>query len=498
MANLNALPIGTILEDDYRIEKILGQGGFGITYLGIEIMLGRKVAIKEFYPREVAARDSGWTVRPSGAKEDINFFQWGLNAFEKEAKLLARFDDPHIVGVQRFFKANGTAYFVMDYCDGQPLDEIIRQDGSFSLQQLNKIIFPLLDSLERIHQEDFLHRDIKPGNIFIRSDGSPVLLDFGSARPENVSQTRNVTNMTTDGYAAIEQYNPDGRQGPSADIYGFAATLYRVVTDVKPIPSTVRTYEDTLVPASELVAGKYPAYFLKAIDAGMAVRPGDRPQSIQEWRTMFEDKSFHYDEPVVIEDPIGTKEPVDTSDKGAKKEPKKPPSPGKSKLPWILGAGALLALFGLIGVWQSGSSSNSGAVDTTSITPISPLPVLQPDSVFLKEIEGSWAENYSQCAVTTRDFIVNVNKSNEFVIRDEGKSYRRKITSMQKPNPSTYVIMSSPVSNANESYEEHYQLANGTLRLMKRVVTPTNDAVKVFNGKNLEDGKSTPYLLKCN
>jgi serine/threonine protein kinase len=480
MANLNALPIGTILEEDYRIEKILGQGGFGITYLGIEIMLGRKVAIKEFYPREVAARDSGWTVRPSGAKEDINFFQWGLNAFEKEAKLLARFDDPHIVGVQRFFKANGTAYFVMDYCDGQPLDEIIRQDGSLSLQQLNKIIFPLLDSLERIHQEDFLHRDIKPGNIFIRSDGSPVLLDFGSARPENVSQTRNVTNMTTDGYAAIEQYNPDGRQGPSADIYGFAATLYRVVTDVKPIPSTVRTYEDTLVPASELATGKYPPYFLNAIDVGMAVRPGDRPQSIQEWRVMF-------------------KQPVeDGSGPGGDKDPV-PPPPKKSKLPWILGAGAVLALFGLISVWQSGPSSTPG--DTTSIPPISPLPVATPDSIYLKEIEGSWAEKYSQCGTTTKDFIVNVNKSNEFVIRDDGKSYRRKITSVQKPNAYTYMIMSSPVSNPSEFYEEHYQLASGTLRLMKRLVTPSNplnDAVKVFIGKNLEDNSNTPVLVKCN
>jgi serine/threonine protein kinase len=504
MTNLSALPIGTILADDYRIESILGQGGFGITYLGIETMFGRKVAIKEFYPREFASRDSGRTVRPSGTQEDIDHFRWGLDAFEKEAKLLARFDDKNIVGVQRFFKANGTAYFVMDYCDGQPLDEIIRRDGSLSLEQLNALIFPLLNSLERIHQEDFLHRDIKPGNIFIRSDGSPILLDFGAARQENVSHSRSMTSLATDGYASIEQYDAKGRQGPSADIYGFAATLYRVVSDVKPVAASARILNDTLVPAVEIAAGKYPENLLKAIDAGMAVRPEARPQSIKEWRFMFEkSEPFFGGSPVgpKVSTGSGTTEGGQSSGRGQSLGGGK--FSDKNKLPLILGAGALLAMLVLIGVWQSGSGSNS-SVETavklpqTNITPISPPQLTSPESTYLKEIEGSWAERYNQCGVTTKDFIVNVNKSNEFVIRDDGKSYRRKISSVQKTNPYTYVIVSSPFSNVSESYEEHYQLASGTLRLMKRVVTPSNDAVKVFNGKNFQDSMNTPILVKCN
>ncbi len=492
MSNLSALPIGTVLADDYRIEGILGQGGFGITYLGIETLFGRKVAIKEFYPREFAARDSGKTVRPSGTPEDVDHFKWGLDAFEKEAKLLARFDDPHIVGVQRFFKANGTAYFVMDYCDGQPLDEIIRRDGALTLEQLQGIIYPLLNSLERIHKEDFLHRDIKPANIFIRSDGSPVLLDFGAARQENVSHSRSVTSLATDGYAAIEQYDARGRQGPYSDIYGFAATLYRVVTDLKPAPASARILNDTLEPAQQLAAGKYPAYILEAIDRGLAVRPEFRPSTIKEWRVMFQ--------PVSQPLPPVIKPKVDGEPK-----PKKPgikpdsPEPGpKNKIPLFIGIGAVVLFLLIASQWKSSNSTGNNA-EAPAAPPPPPftLPILNQDAIYLKEIEGSWSESLSTCGFSTRDFVVG-SSSNEFVIRAEGKSYRRKITSVQKPDAFTYVIFSNPVSRPNESFEEHYRWASGTLRLMKRIVIPTNDDVKVFNGKNLQDNIPTPTLVKCN
>ena len=490
MTNLSALPVGTILAEDYRIESILGQGGFGITYLGIETMFGRKVAIKEFYPREFAARDSGRTVRPSGTQEDLDHFQWGLDAFEKEAKLLARFDDPHIVGVQRFFKANGTAYFVMDYCDGQPLDEIIRRDGNLSLQQLQAIIFPLLNSLERIHKEDFLHRDIKPANIFIRADGSPVLLDFGAARQENVSHSRSVTSLATDGYAAIEQYDARGRQGPYTDIYGLASTLYRVVTDIKPIPASARILNDTLEPAQTQAAGKYPDYLLEAIDRGMSVRPESRPNTIHEWRAMFEKE-------VSTLKPLAPKLP---KPKPPKPDPEGSSSSGKKNhIPLIM-----FLVFALMIViasqWSSDDSIQKLPERAPAAAPAAPTPtqVLSQDSMILKEIEGSWAEGFNQCGVSSRGFIVNVNKSNEFVIRVDSKSFRRKIASAQKIDGNTYVILSNSVSNMNESYEEHYRLTNGSLRLVKRIVNPANDAVKVFNGKNFQDGTNTPSLVKCN
>jgi serine/threonine protein kinase len=461
-------------------------------------MFGRKVAIKEFYPRECAARDSGKTVRPSGTQEDVDHFKWGLDAFEKEAKLLARFDDPHIVGVQRFFKANGTAYFVMDYCDGQPLDEIIRRDGALTLEQLQGIIYPLLNSLERIHKEDFLHRDIKPANIFIRADGSPVLLDFGAARQENVSHSRSVTSLATDGYAAIEQYDAKGRQGPYSDIYGFAATLYRVVTDIKPAPASARILNDTLEPAQQLAAGKYPAFILEAIDRGLAVRPELRPSTIQEWRVMFHQGKDQSPAPA-----IKTKIPDEPKTKKTIKIPDGKAPPKKNKMPLFIGAGAVVLLLIIASQWHSKSSDHidpTKVIITPPLVPITPTQVLSQDAIFLKEIEGSWSESMSACGFSTRDFVVGSN-SNEFVIRADGKSYRRKITSVQKPDAFTYVIFSSSVSSANESFEEQYRWASGTLRLMKRVVTPSkpsNDDVKVFNGKNYQDNIPTPVLVKCN
>ena len=284
--NLRALTLGQILSD-YRIDAILGQGGFGITYLAHDMMLDRRVAIKEYYPREFAVRDSTLTVHAAGNQDDRDTFKWGLVRFIEEARLLARLNHPNIIAVRRFFEANGTAYFVMDYCEGEPLDELIKRNGPLSLGQINKIIAPVLDGLDHLHKVNFLHRDIKPANLFIKSDGSPVLLDFGAARQEIVSHSRSVTSLATPGYAAFEQYSSKGKQGPWTDIYGFAATLYRAVTGEKPQDAPDRILEDTLVPAAVLVAKNYPPELLRAIDIGMSVRPDDRPQTIGEWRKIF-------------------------------------------------------------------------------------------------------------------------------------------------------------------------------------------------------------------
>lgn len=284
--DLRALPRGFKISD-YRIDGVLGQGGFGITYLAIDTMLDRRVAIKEYYPREFAVRDGERTILPAGSVEDRETFEWGLARFLEEARILARFEHPNIIAVRRFFEANGTAYLVMDYCEGESLDEIVKRDGPLNLERLNAVLLPLLDGLEQVHATNFLHRDIKPANIYIRSDGSPVLLDFGAARQEVVGPSRSVTTLATPGYAAFEQYSTKGKQGPWTDIYGMAATLYRAVTGEKPQDSPDRMLDDTLQPAAELSRGRVPASILTAIDKGMAVRPADRPQSVAEWRTLI-------------------------------------------------------------------------------------------------------------------------------------------------------------------------------------------------------------------
>jgi serine/threonine protein kinase len=159
--DIRSLPKGYQLSD-YRIEGPLGHGAFGITYLATDTMLNRKVAIKEYFPREFAARDGTLLVKPAGNKEDRDNFSWGLKRFLEEARVLALFDHPNIVPVRRFFEANGTAYLVMDYCDGVPLDSMISKNGSLTKDQVEKIIYPILDGLERVHKANFLHRDIKP------------------------------------------------------------------------------------------------------------------------------------------------------------------------------------------------------------------------------------------------------------------------------------------------------------------------------------------------
>ena len=290
LTDLRALPVGLVLSD-YSIEGILGQGGFGITYLATDTNLGRKVAIKEYYPLEYATRNSTLTIRAAGNAEDHETFKWGLTRFLEEARILARFEHTNIVAVRRFFEANGTAYLVMDYCDGEPLDEVIKRNGPLSKEQLERILLPLLDGLEEIHGTNFLHRDIKPANIFIRRDGSPVLLDFGAARQETGNHSRSVTSLATAGYAAVEQYSARGKQGPWTDIYGLGATLYRAVTGEKPQESTDRMLEDTLEPAADKGRGRYPVSLLAAIDAAMAVRPEQRLQSVAQWRQMISVKS---------------------------------------------------------------------------------------------------------------------------------------------------------------------------------------------------------------
>ncbi len=281
-----ALQPGTLIAD-YKIDDVLGQGAFGITYLAIDTSLNVRVAIKEYFPREFSVRDTGSTVRPSGSKDDRDFFEWGRDRFLSEARILARLDHPNIVAVRRLLEANRTAYLVMDYCDGRPLDRIIDSDGPLTPGNVDKLVWPLVDALGHIHRAGLIHRDVKPANIFIRSDGSPVLLDFGAARNDISQHSRSVTSLATAGYAPLEQYDTKGNQGPWSDIYGLSATLYRALTGDRPPDAAGRVLGDTLVSIAQRLSGQFDRNLLAAIDQGLAVLPKDRPQSVSEWLSVL-------------------------------------------------------------------------------------------------------------------------------------------------------------------------------------------------------------------
>ena len=287
MTNLSALPDGTELAGDYRIEKVLGAGGFGVTYLASEQALDRLVAIKEYFPADFAVRTNGAaaTPRSEGCSSD---YRWGLERFIEEAQTLAKFNHPNIVRVYRTFRANKTAYMALQFEEGASLKSWLKDLKRAPRQnELDRIIAPLLDALDVIHKANFLHRDIAPDNIIIRKSGDPVLIDFGAARGDIAahSKTKTVSALVKPGYSPYEQYAETSRQqGPWTDIYALSATLYHAVTGKRPPDSPSRMLKDDLVAARAAALSSYRPTFLDAIQNGLALAIDARPQSVAAWR----------------------------------------------------------------------------------------------------------------------------------------------------------------------------------------------------------------------
>lgn len=274
----------------YHIIKILGQGGFGITYLAHDTNLDQQVAIKEYLPTDLAVRENNVSVHPV-SEDHSESYQWGLERFISEARTLAKFKHPNIVRVLSVFTENNTAYMVMEYEHGEPMDALLKNRKTIEEEKLRSILMPMLDGLEAVHKTGFIHRDIKPANIYIRTDGSPVLLDFGSARQSLGLQTHTLTTMVSPGYAPFEQYtSKSNKQGPWTDIYGLGATMYRAATGIGPTDAMDRseallhTNKDVYIPASEIAQDNYTGAFLAAIDHALMFKTDERPQSIDEWR----------------------------------------------------------------------------------------------------------------------------------------------------------------------------------------------------------------------
>jgi len=277
---------GSVLRDSYRIKRVLGKGGFAITYLAHHSGLDHAVAIKEYLPDDLALRkENGVTVRPRlGAEQK---FKWGLSRFAKEGRMLAKFRHPGIVPITDLFEANGTSYMVMEYVKGESLARVLERGEAPGEADLLAIFDPILDALEEIHATGALHRDIKPANIVVRPNGSAVLLDFGCSRQATDSKKNSLTVALTPGYAPSEQYSSKGQQGPWTDIYALGATIYRAVTGSPPPEAPDRILSDDYVPIARAAAAVYSPALLAAVEQALAIKPADRPQDIHEFRQMM-------------------------------------------------------------------------------------------------------------------------------------------------------------------------------------------------------------------
>jgi len=283
--HVHALAKGTRL-NQYEVMNILGAGGFGITYMARDTTLDTTVAIKEYLPGDFAVRQGGSQITAKSSLSQGDF-DWGLDRFLAEARTLARFRHPNIVRVNQIFQANNTAYLVMEYAKGQSLDDLLQKSGPLTEEQTKEVLLPILDGLKRVHEQGFLHRDIKPGNIIIRDEGGAVLIDFGAARQAIETRSQAITSIVTEGYAPLEQYDGMGNQGPWTDIYALGAVAYKCLTGNKPPSATLRVRSDPLVPLSIATKGKVSPTFAAAIEAALHVYENLRPQNIADFAAMI-------------------------------------------------------------------------------------------------------------------------------------------------------------------------------------------------------------------
>ena len=309
----NALANGTVMQQ-YQIESMIAHGGFGIVYKAKHINLDEYVVIKEYLPTHISMRE-GNTVHPLSAQEQTGYNE-GLDRFLDEAKQLIQFKKhPNIVSCRDFFTENGTAYLVMDFEEGLSLSQLLkaRNNEPLSEKQLLNMTLSILDGLKLVHSKGVLHRDIKPGNIFIRrSDEEPLLIDFGAAK-QNYSKHSKFMSPYTMGYAPMEQVSDEGELGPWTDIYALGAVLWRVISGQNPVDvhkrltAVIKRNPDPLIPAVEVGAGEYSASFLKIIDKCLFINEEERFQSVDELVSALTDdtgsEDVFYREPL----PDGTK-----------------------------------------------------------------------------------------------------------------------------------------------------------------------------------------------
>ena len=282
------LPVNTILEGRYLVGACIGEGGFGTTYIGYDLRLDVKVAIKEYYPTGSVTRFSQNSLKVQVSQSlGKEAYLEGTEKFLAEARSLAKFaDDSNIVQVKDFFLANGTAYIVMEYLDGESLQDFLKREGPQSVEIAFAILEPIMRALENIHSQNLIHRDISPSNIMLLKDGQVKLLDFGTTRETNSDGNKSLSIVLKPGFAPEEQYRSRGAQGPWTDVYALAATFYKAITGKTPENAMDRMETDDIVLPSSIgvkITPKQEKILLHAL----AVKRQDRIQTVTEFRTAF-------------------------------------------------------------------------------------------------------------------------------------------------------------------------------------------------------------------
>lgn len=286
-ANPRCLMLGTPLHNRYIVGKVIGEGGFGITYIGWDTVKETPIAIKEYFPSNVASRDcshGGSTFVYFFNEKDEDIYKNGFDKYTHEAEILQQFDDlDGIVSIHDFFHENNTAYIIMEYIDGITLKEYLQTNGTLSPKETFELMMPVLLALEQIHNKDIIHRDISPDNIMIRIDGAFKLIDFGAARLTNDESGKSLTIILKRGFAPEEQYRTKGKQGPWTDVYALCATMYKMITNHRLPEAMDRLVNDEYIPLED-----YQLDITKtqcdAITKGLCVNAKDRFQSVKDLR----------------------------------------------------------------------------------------------------------------------------------------------------------------------------------------------------------------------
>jgi formylglycine-generating enzyme required for sulfatase activity/predicted Ser/Thr protein kinase len=359
----DALPSGCELHG-YRLEKILGSGSFGITYLATHGIFNTRHVIKEFMP-ENALREPGHTVRPKSRNES-NLFDWGLKSFFDEARLLHDLSHPGVVKVSDVFEANGTAYFIMPYLEGVTLHDWLKRHPRPDKETLQKIFVPLLEGLRYIHSKKILHRDIKPDNIYILSDERPVLIDFGAARQAIGAKSKALTQVFTAHFAPYEQYSSTGEKSEALDLYSLAACMFLAITGELPVeaPARVKLDPHPRLAGSAVYAGQYGRGFLAAVDKALSVWPEDRFADAREFQ-----KALLGDE-----DPALSASPQPPQSVAGTPAPETAPrttAPGKMRI--LLIAASVLALAAGAGAFFRFSKTGPENVAVPAATSVAPV-----------------------------------------------------------------------------------------------------------------------------